>query len=265
LEVEMHVAVAQRGFLDTVRSCVTEAGLKVAGLVLGSAAAGEAVTTTAEREVGIAVLDIGGGTSDLVVYGDGHIQHSAALPAGGGHVSYDLAWGLNTPYPEAEKLKLTAACAMPSLVRNGDQVPLTLADGTSHTWPRSRIAEIVEARMEEILDLARQEIETSVPPGKLMGGLALTGGGSQLPGTVELASRVVGLRAHLGLPTRLAGRTEQVYSPLYATSVGLIRCGAQDQQKQEQLRRQRSLWGRARNWWERCGPSWLQSRNGTSE
>jgi cell division protein FtsA len=256
LEVEMEVTLAQRGFLETVRRCVKAAGLNVAGMVPGTEAIGEAVTTASEREVGIIVLDIGAGTSELVIYLDGYIQHAVVLPIGGHHVSQDLAWVLNIPFAEAEQLKLTSACATLDLVGDEESVTLRLADGSRRGWPRRQVVAIVEARMEEILDLARQEIESRVPKRKLLGGLALTGGGAQLPGTLELAQRILGVHVHLGLPTRLAGRADQVYSPLFAAPVGLIRCGARDQQRQEQLRCQRSIWGRARAWWEQHGPSW---------
>lgn len=255
LELEMHITLARRDFLETVRQCIKAAGLNVAGMVPGANAVGEAVTTPSEREVGIIVLDIGAGTSELVVYLDGHVQHAAVFPIGGHHVSQDLAWGLNLSFPEAEQLKLTSGCALSDLVRQEETAVLRLADGTCQRWPRTHIAEIVEARMEEVLELARQEIEGQVPKRRLLGGVALTGGGAQLPGTVELAQRILGTHAHLGLPTRLAGRADQVYSPLFAVPVGLIRCGAQDRRKQKQLRWQRSLWRQARRWWERYAAS----------
>lgn len=265
LEVEMGVTLAHRGFLETVQRCVKAAGLDVAGMVPGTEAIGEAVTTASEREVGIIVLDIGAGTSELVIYLDGYIHHAVALPIGGQHVSQDLAWGLNIPFAEAEQLKLTSASAMLDLVGTEETVTLRLADGGRRSWPRHQVVAIIEARMEEILDLARQQIESRVPKRKLLGGLALTGGGAQLPGTIELAQRIIGVHAHLGLPTRLAGRADQVYSPLFAASVGLIRCGARDQQKQQRLRSQRSVWGRARAWWEQHGPSWGRAPWGVAE
>ena len=224
LEVETHIITASETSVENLRQCVAEAGVDVVQFVLNPLASAEAVLTETERQMGAAVCDIGGGTTDLAIYVDGDIWHTAVLSVGGNHVTSDIAHGLRLPPSQAEEVKKQHGHALKSAVRAdeyfrirpfGEEKPLQVS--------RADLAHIIEARMAEIFELLLQEIKRSGYDGLLPAGIVLTGGGSLLPGTRKLAGRVLGLPVRLAQPENLSGMIDRLDSPAYATSVGLLR------------------------------------------
>ncbi len=223
LEVETHVVTGTASFLQNVVQCVERAGLSVEALVLEPIATSEAVATPDERELGVALIDIGGGTSDIAVFMDGSIIHSAVLPVGGNHVTRDISIGLRTPFELAERLKIESGVASPSLIPHGEALEvMTAGSGERLRLPRAILGEIIEARMSELLEMAKAAInEAGVQ--RIPAGVILTGGGAMLPGAIELAQEVFELPVRLGKPIEMQGWGEQVETPQYSTAVGLLR------------------------------------------
>lgn len=220
LEVETHVVTGTASFLQNVVQCSERAGLRCAGLVLEPIATSESVATADERELGVALIDIGGGTSDIAVFTDGTIMHSLVIPVGGNHVTRDISIGLRTPFDLAERLKIESGVAMASMIPHGEALEvMTAGSGERQRLPRMILGEIIEARMSELLEMAREGMGTF----RLPAGVILTGGGSMLPGAVELAQEIFQLPVRLGRPINLAGWGEQVETPQYSTAVGLLR------------------------------------------
>jgi cell division protein FtsA len=223
LEVETHVVTGTGSFLQNVVQCVERAGLGVEALVLEPIATSEAVATPDERELGVALIDIGGGTSDIAVFMDGSIVHSAVLPVGGNHVTRDISIGLRTPFELAERLKIESGVASPSLIPHGEALEvMTAGSGERLRLPRAILGEIIEARMSELLEMAKSAISAAGVQ-RLPAGVILTGGGAMLPGAIELAQEVFELPVRLGKPIEMQGWGEQVETPQYATAVGLLR------------------------------------------
>ena len=223
LEVETHVVTGTASFLQNVVQCVERAGLGVEALVLEPIATSEAVATADERELGVALIDIGGGTSDIAVFMDGSIVHSAVLPVGGNHVTRDISIGLRTPFEMAEQLKIASGVASPSLIPHGEALEvMTAGSGERLRLPRAILGEIIEARMSELLEMAKAAIN-SAGPIRLPAGVVLTGGGAMLPGAIDLAAEIFELPVRLGKPIELSGWGDQVDTPQFATAVGLLR------------------------------------------
>lgn len=224
LEVETHIVTGAAGFLQNVVQCVERAGLSVEALVLEPIATSEAVATSDERELGVALIDIGGGTSDIAVFLDGSIAFSTAISIGGNHVTRDISIGLRTPFEIAEKLKLERGVAMPSLIPHGEALEVVSAgSGEKLRLPRAILGEIIEARMSELFEMARKAMEDAGIQSKLAGGVILTGGGAMLPGATELAGEIFDLPIRLGTPIKLSGWSDKVDTPQFATGVGLLR------------------------------------------
>ena len=224
LEVETHIVTGKAPFLQNAVQCVERAGLKVDALVLEPIATAAAVTTADEREMGVILIDIGGGTSDLAVFHDGSIVYSGVLPVGGNHVTRDIAIGLRTPFEVAENLKIDSGAATREMIPHGEALEITMA-GTSERLriPRAILGEIIEARMSELFELAREMMHRSGARKRLPGGVILSGGGALLPGAIELANSVFAMPVRLGYPYDVSGWSDQVAAPQLATGVGLCR------------------------------------------
>ena len=224
LEVETHIVTGKAPFLQNAVQCVERAGLKVEALVLEPIATAEAVTTSDEREMGVILIDIGGGTSDLAVFHDGSIVYSGVLPVGGNHVTRDIAIGLRTPFEIAENLKLESGAATREMIPHGEALEIIMAGSNERLRiPRAILGEIIEARMSELFELAREMMHHSGARKRLPGGVILSGGGSLLPGAIELANSVFSMPVRLGFPQDVSGWSEQVAIPQLATGVGLCR------------------------------------------
>lgn len=224
LEAEVHIVTVQSTAVRNLLRGIGRAGVEVGALVLEPLAAAEAVLDEDEKSLGVLMLDIGGGTTDIAVYLDGNIGHTAAIGYGGQAVTNDLAVGLRTPVEQAEKLKVRYGCAMASIV---DPAIMVEVPGVGGREPRQLgagvLASIIEPRVEEILGLALAEVERVVDPTLLAAGVVLTGGSAQMQGLVPLAERVLGLPARIGVPLGIGGLTDVVADPRMATAVGLVR------------------------------------------
>ncbi len=223
LEAEVYVISALKSAIANLRQAVESAGVSVAGFVLNPLAAGEAVLEDTEREMGVVVVDIGGGTTDLAIYIGGDVWHTAVIPVGGNHITNDLVYVLHLPPQEAEQIKIRFGHALPQEVPPEEFVtihPYGEAQGVK--MPRWQMAQIIEARVQEIFQFVRQEIHRSGYEGLLPAGVVLTGGVSDLPGVREMAREVLALPVRVARPQRISGMIDRIRKPAFATSVGLL-------------------------------------------
>jgi cell division protein FtsA len=224
LEVEAHIITASAATVENLRQAVQNAGAHVSQFVLNPLASAEVVLTDTERDMGVVVCDIGGGTTDMAIYINGNVWHTMVLGVGGNHITSDIAHGLRLPVPQAEETKLQHGHAFQTDIGEGESFLIRPfgAEGPVQV-NRNDLALIIEARVEEIFSLMLQEIKRSGFDGLLPAGMVLTGGVSALPGIRKLASRVMGIPVKIAKPEGLIGMVDQLYSPAYATSVGLLR------------------------------------------
>jgi cell division protein FtsA len=224
LEVETHIITASATSIENLRQCVAGANVEVSQFVLNPLASGEVVLNETERQMGVVVCDVGGGTTDMAIYIDGDVWHTAVLAIGGNHITSDIAHGLRLPMEQAEEIKLEHGHALESEVDPqeyfntrpfGEQEPVQIS--------RQELVHIIEARAEEIFSLVVQEIKRSGYDGLLPAGMVLTGGSSALPGIRTLASKVLGVPVRIAKPENLIGMVDRLDSPAYSTSVGLLR------------------------------------------
>jgi cell division protein FtsA len=230
LEARVHIMTGSVGSGQNLIKCCNRAGLRVQDVLAGPLAGAEAVLTPEEKELGVALIDIGAGTTDAVVVANGAIRHTSVLPIGGGHLTNDVAAALRTPFSEAETLKqrhgsVVSASAPADVIVEvagiGGRPPQRLS--------RRALAEVLEARAEEILRLARRDIERAGCAGLLTSGVVITGGSASLHGMMELAERVFRAPVRLGVPLQLTGLVDAVASPMYSTAVGLVLHGVRQQ------------------------------------
>ena len=223
LEVETHIVTGATTFLQNVAKGVERAGLAVEETVLEPIATGESVVMAAEKELGVALVDIGGGTSDLAIFCNGEICYSAVVPIGGNYVTKDVSAGLRTTLEEAERIKVAYGAAVVDLVPEAETFTFTRLGGEAPTTLPARVlGEIIEPRMSELFHLVRQEINRSNFAGLLPAGMVLSGGGSLLRGARDLAATTTGLPTRVGFPAGVGGLSESVAGPSFATAVGLI-------------------------------------------
>lgn len=223
LEARVHIVTGAISSGQNLVKCCNRAGLHVEDVLASPLAAGGAVLTPEERELGVALIDVGAGTTSTVVWHGGAIHHTAVLPVGGGHVTNDLAAALRTPFADAERIKKTSGAA-DALGASPDLAVEVAGIGgrPAHKLSQRQLAEFIEPRAEEILALVRSEIERAGCAGLLTSGVVLTGGGSVLGGMTDLAERVFRTPTRLGTPLHLHGLVDVVASPMYATAVGLV-------------------------------------------
>jgi cell division protein FtsA len=223
LECEVHIVTAASSSVQNIVNCVKRAGHSVHEIVLEPYASSLAVLDDDELDLGVAIMDIGGGTTDIAVFFDGSIRFTSVIGIGGQHVTNDLSHGLRTPMEQAEEIKMKYGCAMQSLI---EQDELVLVPGIHGRAPReiarSVLSAIIEPRLEEMFAMALREFEKSGMYDSIGAGMVLTGGASLLPGTIDLAERILGLPVKIGIPNVSGGLVETVKSPIYATAVGLI-------------------------------------------
>ena len=227
LEVRAHVVTGVSTIITNVRQCVEANDVRVAETVLEPVATAQATLTESERDLGVALIDIGGGTTDVAIFIDGSICHTSAIAVGGNHITRDVAIGLRVPPPEAERLKCRAGHAIPTRIGERERVSIEVAGtGEIEHVPRRLLAEIIDARVEELFSLVRTDLQRSGAYG-LLGGVVLSGGGSQLPGLLESGSRILdGVRVRRGMPRHITGLATHVGNPICATAVGLAMYGA---------------------------------------
>ncbi len=223
LEVEAHIITAAAATVENLRQSVQASGVEVTQFVLNPLASAEVVLSETERQMGVVVCDIGGGTTDMAIYIDGDVWHTMVLGVGGNHVTSDIAHGLRLSMAQAEEIKIQHGHAVQTEIDEKDIFSARIfGEEASTEISRRELSMIIEARMEEIFDLVLQEIKRSGYDGLLPAGMVLTGGSSQLAGTRALASRVMGLPVRIARPENMVGLTDQLHSPAYSTSVGLL-------------------------------------------
>ncbi len=223
LEVDVHIITGAVTSAQNIIKSVNRAGLDVVDIVLQPLASSEAVLSPEERELGVAMVDLGGGTTDLAIFVEGSIRHTAVLPIGGQHLSTDLAIGLRTPQAEAEKIKIRHGVALAEMVKENEKVEVpSVGERPARTVSRKCLAEIIEPRVEEMFDLVHREIIRTGYEGMLAAGVVITGGTSMLDKMPEAAERVLDLPVRRGVPNGVGGLRDIVSSPMHATGVGLI-------------------------------------------
>ncbi len=233
LEVEVHIVTGAVAAMRNLEQCVKNANVAVNDLILQPLASAEAVLTTEEREMGVVLVDAGGGTTDVAIFVDGSIWHSEVLPVGGNNLTHDLSVGLRTPFATAEALKIKYGHVLPELVDPDDMVEVAaFGEGEPQNVSRLEMAHVLEARAEEMFAMVLNEIKKSGYEGLLPAGLVLTGGTAQMSGFRELGREMLQLPVRVGRVGKVGGLVDAVSSPAYATGVGLLhwglRCGPSD-------------------------------------
>jgi len=222
LEVNVHIITGNASSTQNVVACVNRAGVEVAGMVLGQLAASQAVLTPDEKELGVALLDIGGGTADLAIFERGSLWHTAVISVGGDHFTNDIAVGLRMPIPEAEKLKRKCGCALSGMVDDDETIEVASVGGRRPRMMARRIlSEILQPRAEEIFHLVWDEIRRAGYEKALNSGIVLAGGGAILEGLPEIAEQIFDLPIRRGCPSGVSGLVDHVSSPAFAAAVGL--------------------------------------------
>jgi cell division protein FtsA len=227
LEVETNIITGAQTAIQNVIKCVHGAGFDVEDVVCAGLAAGEGVLTQQEIELGVCLVEIGAGTTNVVVFNEGSARHLAVLPVGGNHVTSDIAIGLRTTLDEAETLKLNYGHALPDVIDHAEKVEVRQVGGDRiQALPRRFLAEIIGPRMVEIFQMAREEVRKSGFDQLLPAGVVVAGGGSRLMGTMDSAQAVFNTSARLGQPLGLTGLADKAHGPSFAVAAGLVKWGA---------------------------------------
>ena len=223
LEARIHIVTAAQSYGQNLNKCCERAGVTPADMVFEPLASADAALFPEERELGVALIDIGGGTTDIVVFHGGAVMHTAVLPLGGNHLTSDVAAGLRTPISDAERLKVNYGVATNLIVRRDEMVQVPGVGGREpRVIARRILGEIIEPRMEEIFSMVQRELMRSGVADSLASGVVLVGGTSLLEGTQELAERIFGLPVRRGLPINLKAMPEELMKPMFTTAAGLV-------------------------------------------
>ena len=227
LEVKVHIVTAAVTSAQNIIKCANKAGLDVADIVLQQIASSEAILSPDEKELGVALIDIGGGTTDIAIYHGGTVKHTTVISLGGNQVTNDIAVGLRTPAGDAEKIKKKHGCAITAMIGEEETIEVPSVGGRGpRVVSRRMLGEIIEPRMEEIFDLIKHEIVKSGFESFISAGIVLTGGSASIDGIVELAEQVYNLPVRMGTPVGVTGLVDIVNGPMYSTGVGLVRYGS---------------------------------------
>ncbi len=225
LESKVHIVTGAVSSAQNIIKCANKAGIHVSDIVLEPLASAEAVLTRDERELGVALIDIGGGTTDVAIFTRGSVVHSSVIAMGGNHITNDIAVGLRTSIQDAESIKIRSGCAMTSLLSSDEILAVSATGRKSRDVSRSVLTKIIEPRVEEILALVSQEINNSGYKHVLSSGVVITGGACLLEGFQELAEFLLELPVRRGVPNSVGGLVDSVSSPIYSTAVGLLLYG----------------------------------------
>ena len=226
LEAKVHLITGAVSAAQNISKCIERCGLSVDGIILEQMASSYSVLVEDEKELGVCLVDIGGGTTDIAIFVDGAIRHTAVIPIAGDQVTNDIAVALRTPTQYAEEIKMKYACALTQLAREDETIEVpSVGDRPPRQLARQTLAEVVEPRYEELLTLVQAELRRSGFEELLAAGVVLTGGSSKMEGVIELAEEVFHLPVRLGLPQHVGGLVEAVKNPIHATGVGLLLFG----------------------------------------
>ena len=255
LEAKVHLVTGAVSAAQNIIKCIHRCGLEVDDIILEQLASSSAVLTEDEKELGICLVDLGGGTTDVAVFTDGAIKHTAVIPIAGTQVTNDIAVAMRTPTQHAEDIKIKYACALRQLANPEDTIDVPSAgDRESRQLSRQTLAEIVEPRYEELLSLVLAELERSGFKDLVAAGVVLTGGSSRMEGVVELAEEIFHMPVRLGTAQNVTGLVDVVRNPIYATGVGLLLFGFQNQKLEQNTLSGESVvagaFNRVRNWFQ---------------
>lgn len=258
LEAKVHIITGAVSAAQNIIKCVRRCGLEVDDIILEQLASSIAVLTDDERELGVCLVDIGGGTTDICVFTDGAIRHTAVIPIAGDQVTNDIAVALRTPMQYAEEIKKQYGCALTQLAQHDETIEVpSVGDRAPRTLARQTLAEVIEPRIEELYTLVAAELRRSGFEDLVGSGVVLTGGSSKLQGMVELAEEVFHMPVRLGVPQDIGGLTGVVENPMYATGVGLVHFGAQHREGSEYMRSGSGSGDNIAGIWQRM-KSWFQ-------
>jgi cell division protein FtsA len=255
LEAKVHLVTGSISAAQNIVKCVQKCGLEVEDVILEQLASGYSVLTADEKELGVCLVDIGGGTTDIAVFTEGAIRHTAVIPIAGDQVTNDIAVALRTPTQFAEEIKVKYACALRQLANAEDTIEVPgVGDRASRRLARQTLAEVVEPRYEELLTLIQSELRRSGFEGLCSAGVVLTGGSSKIEGVVELAEEVFHMPVRLGVPQHVTGLVDVVRNPIHATGVGLLLFGQQSHLNPRiesvEVQTQRSMFVRMKAWFQ---------------
>jgi len=223
LEVEALIMYAASNLIKNTTKAIFRAGVDIEDLVLAPLAAAQAVLTKRQKELGVAVVDIGGATTGLAVFEEGELLHTSVLPVGGGHITNDIAIGLRTSVDVAEKVKVEYGFANPAEVSQGEEIDLSKIDTSeSETVAKKHVSEIIEARLSEIFEMVDREFKRLRRSAKLPAGVVLTGAAAKMPGVIDIAKKTLKLPVQVGFPKELPFAVDKIDDPAYATAVGLV-------------------------------------------
>ncbi|MSP53855.1 MAG: cell division protein FtsA [Gammaproteobacteria bacterium] len=252
LEAKVHLITGAMSAAQNIIKCVKRCGLEVSDIILEQLASSYAVLTEDEKELGVCLIDIGGGTTDLAVFIDGSILHTAVIPIAGDQVTNDIAVALRTPTQYAEKLKLDHGCAMIKLADGKESIEVrSPGDRQGKQASVRTLAEVIEARYEELLKLVSTELRRSGLEDGVTAGVVLTGGGSQIRGMAQLAELTLNMPVRIGRPVNVKGLNDELKSPIYSTAVGLLLYGMQQHEDPQQSRRRKfNLFSKMKGWFQ---------------
>lgn len=254
LEVRVHIVTGAVSAAQNIVKCVQRCGLEVDDIILQQLASSRAVLNPDEKELGVCLLDLGGGTSDLAVFTHGAISHTSVIPIAGDQVTNDIAVAFRTPTQSAEEIKIEHACCLKHLTGSDERIDVaSVGDRAARSFSRYDLAEVVEPRYTEFFEFAQKELQRSGFESLMAAGMVLTGGSAQVEGVVELAEDVFHMPVRLGLPHDVTGMEELVRNPAYATAVGLLLFGNENRP----LRAgpvsgmgRKGLWTRMKSWFQ---------------
>jgi cell division protein FtsA len=259
LECRVHIVTAAVNALNNIVKCANRAGLEVNGMALQSLATGEAVLTDEEKALGVALVDLGGGTTDLAIFAGNSLRYSSVIPVGGNNLTNDIAVGLQTSLQNAEQLKKDYGCCLNALMGLEENIEIPgLGGRKARNMSRRELAEIIHLRLSELLGLISKEIQKAGASNPVLAGAVISGGSAQIAGLPELVDETLFLPTRLGYPVVSGGLTDVIHDPAYATGVGLVLYGYRMQQGagpgRPPTRRTRSsrvsVWGRLKNWFQ---------------
>src|SRR5882757_5574692 len=252
LEAKVHIVTGAESAAQNIIKCVQRCGLSVEDVVLEQLASSYAVLSDDEKELGVCLVDIGGGTADIAVFSGGAIRYTAVIPIAGDQVTNDIAVSLRTPTHHAEEIKIKYACALSQLAHADETIEVpSVGDRPPRRLARQTLAEVVEPRYEELFALVRQELQRSGYEEVIAAGVVLTGGSSKMEGAVELAEEVFHMPVRLGSPQHVSGLSDVVRNPIYATGVGLLLYGRENYMRSNRRDAPLASQINVRNVWER--------------
>ena len=255
LEAKVHIVTGSVSAAQNIIKCVRRCGLEADDIVLEQLASSYSVLTEDEKDLGVCLVDIGGGTTDLAVFTNGAISHTSVIPIAGDQVTNDIAVALRTPTQNAEEIKVEHACALAQLANSDETVEVpSVGNRPMRRMSRQTLAEVVEPRYEELFSLVQAELRRSGYERQIVAGIVLTGGSSNMQGVVELAEEVFHVPVRVGTPQYVKGLVELIKNPIYATGVGLLLYGLRQQQDRTPSRRidsgATSVWKRMKSWFQ---------------